>query len=221
MARIGIVAALPRELAGLLGDAKPAATLLQQGVFRVQRGNAVLVAAGMGSERATLAVEACGEVQQLLSVGLAGACSPLLTPGQIAEARVVIDTQSGERYGAASTTELVLATTATIASVAEKARLAAAYGASMVDMEAATVARLARAHSIPFRAIKGISDAHDFELEGMSKFAGKHGSFRTGAFALYTAARPWLWGKAMTLGKGSTAALKELTVKLEQVIADA
>ncbi|MFC6644472.1 phosphorylase [Granulicella cerasi] len=218
--RFGIVAALPRELALLVGKLKPDAVSLEQGIARYELPNAVVVAAGMGAGRAMLAVEACGDVETLISVGLAGACSPRLMPGSVAEARVVLDTQTGERYGAASTTDIVLATTPVIASVAEKARLALAYDAAMVDMEAAAVARLARTRDLPFRAIKAISDAHDFELEGLSKFAGPRGEFRTGAFALYTALRPAMWPKAIKLGGDSSRALKALTAKLQQVIAE-
>jgi adenosylhomocysteine nucleosidase len=138
-----------------------------------------------------------------------------LEPGSVAEAGCVVDAQTGERYGSEG---LLLATTASIASVAEKARLAASYGAAMVDMEAATVARLARAHGLGFRAVKGISDAHDFELEGLSKFAGPRGTFRTGAFALHTMLRPGTWGKAMELGKNSKRALVSLTERLEEIL---
>jgi adenosylhomocysteine nucleosidase len=98
--------------------------------------------------------------------------------------------------------------------VAEKARLAVKYGAVMVDMEAATVARIALEKGLGFRAIKGVSDGYEFELGGLGKFAGERGSFRTGAFAGYTALRPWTWGKAVELGRGSSRALVGLEAAL-------
>ena len=113
---------------------------------------------------------------------------------------------------------VVLATAGSIASVTEKARLAEVYGAALVDMEAATVARMARARGVGFRAIKGVSDGFDFELSALGKFEGERGSFRTGAFAAYTAVRPWMWGKAMELGRGSGMALKGLEVVLRGVL---
>jgi adenosylhomocysteine nucleosidase len=87
-------------------------------------------------------------------------------------------------------------------------------------MEAATVARLAAMRGIPFRAVKAVSDAHDFELEGLSRFSSADGSFRTGAFALHTALRPGKWGKAMELGRGSSRALAGLTQALQVLIAE-
>jgi adenosylhomocysteine nucleosidase len=97
--------------------------------------------------------------------------------------------------------------------------LAATYGAVAVDMEAATVARLALANGIRFRAIKAISDGHDTELSHLSKFGGAHGSFRTGAFALYTAVRPWTWGGAIELGRNSTKAIADLEQHLKFTLA--
>jgi adenosylhomocysteine nucleosidase len=60
---------------------------------------------------------------------------------------------------------------------------------------------------VGFRAIKGVSDGVGFELSVLGRFEGELGSFRTGAFAMYTAVRPWTWGKAMELGRGSSRAL--------------
>jgi adenosylhomocysteine nucleosidase len=89
-----------------------------------------------------------------------------------------------------------------------------------VDMEAATVGRLAMARGLGFRAIKGVSDGYDFELEALTQFEGERGSFRTGAFAAYTALRPWTWGKAIELGRGSAKALAGLEAALRGVLAE-
>jgi adenosylhomocysteine nucleosidase len=121
--------------------------------------------------------------------------------------------QTGER------TPVVLATAEEIASLKEKLRLFATYRALAVDMEAATVARLARAHGVGFRAIKGISDSLDVELKPLGDFTGKFGSFRTGAFALHTALRPWTWLETVALGRGSAKALGALDEVLKGVIA--
>ena len=95
-----------------------------------------------------------------------------------------------------------------------KRDLRESYNAALVDMEAATVARLALARASRFRAIKGISDAHDFEMEAMSRFADAHGHFRTAAFALHTALRPQTWSSAMRLGRESNRALTKLWAEL-------
>ena len=158
----------------------------------------------------------------VISAGLAGSCSTALSPGGVFEAGAVVDARTGERLRTAvASGDIVLATTGTIASIGEKARLAASYGASMVDMEAATVARLARAHGIAFRAVKGVSDAHDFELASLSRFEGKHGQFRTAAFALHTAIHPHHWRPAARLGRESNRALAALHDTLEKIIAEA
>jgi adenosylhomocysteine nucleosidase len=238
---VAIIAALPREIAGLVRGRKNDAAYRQRNiaVHWIGRGDAVVVAAGMGAQRATLAVQAAlEEVREmyslppgdegvlpslLISVGLAGACSSELRPGDVAFAREVVDTLTGERFATAdSDAKYTLATASEIASAKEKQRLFASYGAAMVDMEAATVARLALAHGIPFRAIKAISDAHDFELAALSRFADRQGQFRTAAFALHTAVRPHAWGKTMQLGRDSKRALEALTARLrdELLLAD-
>jgi len=226
-ARVAIIAALPREIAGLVKGGKPDPMLRRRGILLYRLNEVVVVAAGMGAGRAALAVEAAlatGGVTDLISAGLAGSCDAGLFPGAVVEATLVVDTQTGERFECSSrppdgNRELVLATAPGIATVAEKARLAAAYGAVAVDMEAATVARLARAHGLRFRAIKAISDGHDAELGDLSAFTGKHGSFRTGAFALHTAVRPWTWGRTIALGRHSAAALLALDQDLKFTLA--
>jgi adenosylhomocysteine nucleosidase len=220
--RIAIVAALPREIAQLVRGVPADAELRRRGIFLYRLPNAVVVAAGMGASRAEIAVNAAlaeGGVQLLISTGLAGACTPALHAGEVAEAGIVIDGQSGERYAAGHESDLVLVSAAAIVGVREKARLSRSNLCSMVDMEAATVARLAAAMSLSFRAIKGISDAHDFELEALAEFAGDKGEFRTAAFARHTAIRPATWPKAIQLGRNSKRAMKTLTETLRQIIA--
>ena len=133
---------------------------------------------------------------------------------------MVIDAKTGERFTTLTEAaqECALVTTDAIAGLREKSRLGASYAASMVDMEAATVARLAHAQGLGFRAIKGISDAHDFELAALARFAGKHGSFRTGAFALHTALRPHRWKLTAQLGRDSNRALAGLQAALRAII---
>jgi adenosylhomocysteine nucleosidase len=199
----------------------PDVELLRDGIHLYRLPKAVVVAAGMGPSRATVAVNAAvkdASIQTLISVGLAGACTSAIVAGDVAEASVVIDARTGERFAAGAEGNCVLVTTESIASIHEKSRLAASYSATLVDMEAATVARLASAKRLHFRAIKGVSDAHDFELASLSRFEGKHGSFRTGAFALHTALRPHHWTKAAKLGRDSNRALVGLHTKLLRVI---
>jgi adenosylhomocysteine nucleosidase len=222
-AKIAIIAALPREIAGLVRGTTADASLMKEGVWLYRVERAVVVAAGMGAERAAVAVEAAlsiGEVGMLISTGMAGGCVPGVQAGSVVEGGVVVDVATGERFVAGSGAGVTLATAGAIASVAEKARLAERFGASMVDMEAATVARLARARGVGFRVIKGVSDGYEFELSALAKYEGEQGSFRTGAFAAYTAVRPWTWGKAIVLGRGSAKALAGLEAALRGVLAE-
>ncbi|MBW4037688.1 MAG: phosphorylase [Acidobacteria bacterium] len=219
-----IIAALPREVAALIRGTPPDPALLRSGVHLHRLPSAIVVTAGMGAARAAIAVQAAlaaGSITTLISAGLAGSCTPALTPGSAAEATLVIDARTGERFTTASpnpAATITLATAAAIASIQEKSRLAATYNASLVDMEAATVARLAAAHNVAFRAIKAVSDAHDFELASLSEFEGKHGTFRTAAFALHTALRPADWRKTIHLGRNSARALAALDQALRAAV---
>jgi adenosylhomocysteine nucleosidase len=217
--RTAIIVALPREIVGLVKGWQAHKEHRHRGIFLWTQANAVVVAAGMGAARVTLAVEtalATGAVQQVISAGLAGACDPRVRVGTVLRAGEVIDVRSGERFQTVDAADAapVLVTGTSIAGVREKARLFASYGAAAVDMEAATVARLAMAHGLPMRAVKAISDDFSFELAAMDRFTTRHGHFHTRAFALHTAVRPHTWAKTMRLGKHSSLALKALAAEL-------
>ncbi len=231
---LAIIAALPRELAMLSRDlgavtvTESKGLLLQTGSLKDGFCPIILASAGMGAQRVSLAVAAAlahGPIGTLLSIGFAGACDPLLSPGNIVEASVVIDSRSGERFdtddifGGEIASPGVLVTSPRIAGIAEKLRLRASYNASAVDMEAATVARIARAHGIPFGALKSISDEHDVDLTNLSAFANAQGHFRTAAFALHTLLRPHQWRSTAKLGRNSKSALDNLTGAVHQLLA--
>jgi adenosylhomocysteine nucleosidase len=209
-----IIAALPREVSGLVKGWER--RQLAGHVVVYTNGHAVIACAGMGVARAALAVEAAMAampVTALISVGLAGACDPKLRVGEIVRAGVAIDGGTGEKFSN-SEFKQVLVTEDAIANVSEKSRLHTLYGAAAVDMEATAVARLARESGLEFKAIKVISDEADFEVEGLSRFVTADGQFREGAFALYAAMRPALWGKVIALGRNGSKALGALTEAL-------
>jgi adenosylhomocysteine nucleosidase len=210
-----IIAALPREVKHLVSGWQlhrlPNKTIAYTNDF------AVVACAGMGPARATLALQAAMALKPItavLSVGLAGACDPSLHVGDIVRAGVVIDSQTGERYDN-SQFKQVLVSAPEIASVSEKQRLYAAYYASAVDMEAATVARIALAHNLYFQAVKVISDDATFEVQELARFATQDGQFREAAFAAYSLARPRLWSKLLHLAGNSKRAVQSLTAELE------
>lgn len=210
-----IIAALPREIKALVRGWQEHRL---PGKIRVYTNDfAVVACAGMGAERARLAVQAAlslKPVTSILSVGLAGACDPALRVGDIVRAGVVIDSLTGERFFN-SLFEQTLITSSAIAGSREKQRLYASYQASAVDMEAATVARLAEAHHLSFRAIKSISDEATFEMQELADFATADGQFREAAFAAHSALRPQLWPKLFALAGNSKRAVQALTTELE------
>jgi len=210
-----IIAALPREVKHLVRGWQE--HRLPGKIIAYTNDRAVIACAGMGTARAALAVQAAlslKPVTALLSVGLAGACDPSLRVGDIIRAGIVIDAHTGERFSNPLFSETLI-TTSAIASIKEKQRLYASYQASAVDMEAATVARLAQAHDIPFRAIKAISDDASFEMQELARFATNDGQFREAAFAAHAAVRPQLWPKLFALAGNSKRAVQSLTRELE------
>ena len=215
--RTAVIAALPRELAGLTRGWKRREPVVA-GVHLFEDDSSVAVCAGMGCDRVSKAVAAalqCGGVERLMSVGLAGGCAGDVKVGQALTFATVIDVRSGERF-ASDGDRAVLATGPQIASVAEKRRLYESYGAVAVDMEAACVARLAHASGLAFGALKAISDDSTFSLDGLDQFATADGQFREMAFAWQTAIHPGRWRRAVQLGRNSAAAIRALTAAVQQ-----
>jgi len=206
-----IIAALPREVRALVKGWRH--RQLPGNIFLYSNGYAVVACAGMGAKCAALAVEAALAAMPVTSAGLAGACDINLQVGTIVRPGVVIDSRSGERFKISGGNG-VLVSCEKIASVLDKSQHFKLYSADAVDMEAAAVARVAQQHKLEFRAIKAISDEADFEVRSLARFATPDGQFREGAFALQTALQPWMWAKAIALGRNSSRALKALTAAL-------
>jgi len=219
------IAALPREIASLVAQRGWRADQkhLARKIHLFEHQNAVIACAGMGAHRASLAVEAAltlGPASELISVGWAGSCTGGYHVGEIIRANIVVDVKTGERFlteekGQSRRGQETIVTVATPASTKEKQRLGLSYYAAAVDMEAAAVARIARAHELPFYAIKAISDDADFELPGMERFMTPDGQFREAAFGLHVAFRPNLWKSVLTLAKSSKLAAQHLCAAIE------
>jgi adenosylhomocysteine nucleosidase len=212
--RIAIIAALPGELKPLVKDWQRVATgdkRTKKWTFSRDADTWIAVCAGIGAEAARRAYAAAvsdGPVDMLLSVGWAGSLHGDVRPGTAQVPAVVIDAQTGEQF---SLTEgkgnRRLVTTARVAGDAEKMRLAATYpGVALVDMEAATVARLAAMHGIPLLCIKGISDAADARLPDLNPFIDQAGHMQTAQFVTHVVFRPQYWPSLLHLGKNSARA---------------
>jgi adenosylhomocysteine nucleosidase len=222
--RIAIIAALPGELKPLVKGWQRVATDMsgtKKWILSRQQDTWIAVCAGMGAEAALRAYATAvldGPVDMLLSVGWAGSLHAEVSPGTVQVPTVVIDAQTGEQF---SLTEgkrkWRLVTTAHVADDAEKIRLAATYqGAVLVDMEAATVARLAAMHEIPLLCIKGVSDAAGATLPDLNPFIDQRGQMRMAHFLAYIAIRPRYWPSLLHLGKNSARAadaMRDLILK--------
>lgn len=216
-ARVAIVAALPREISGLVKGWQAEESA---GVRVWWNEAAIAVCAGMGTRRSTVAAGealARGPVSVLVSTGFAGALCSALRAGTVVRPAFVIDACTGERF-ATTHGEGTLVTGGMVAGVGEKRRLRSSYGAEIVDMEAAAVARVAAQRGIPFVAVKAVSDEADFELPELARFATASGQFREVFFAFFLAAHPRLWHSARRFAAGAKLASRSLTIELRDEI---
>jgi adenosylhomocysteine nucleosidase len=222
--KIAIIAALPGELKPLVRKWQRVSTNIsgaKKWILSRDADTWIAVCAGMGAEaalRAHAAAVSDGPVDMLLSVGWAGSLCAEVPPGTVQVPTVVIDAQTGEQF---SLTEgkrkWRLVTTPRVADDVGKMRLAATYpGAVLVDMEAATVARLAAMHEIPLLCIKGISDAAGATLPDLNPFINQRGQMQMARFIAYIAIRPRYWPSLLHLGKNSARAanaMRDLILK--------
>ena len=217
--KIAIVAALHREVSGLIKNWKPASGRYEGRDFKFfENDRLVLVCGGIGAEaarRATQAIISCYNPGLIVSAGFAGALVSGLKVGDLLTPRWVIDAKDGSRHDTGSG-EGALLTIGEVAGATQKAKLAEAYGAQAVDMEAAAVARGAETHGIRFLAIKVISDQSDFAMPPVNRFVDGAGQFKTASFAVYAAVRPWLWKSVIQLGRNSSVASRVLRKTLVQ-----
>jgi adenosylhomocysteine nucleosidase len=209
MSRIAIVAALEREVAGLLKNSKRIEREYDGRKFAFfEREDEVIVCGGIGVEAARRAAEAVivlyhpGLVE---SVGFAGALQSNLRVGDILVPGLLIDARDGSRIEI-SDGDGTLLTFMSVANARQKSRLAQSYAAQAVDMEAAGVAVAARTHGVAFRAVKVISDEMNFEMPDMTGFVDAQGRFRAIRFVGHAALRPWLWPAITTLAHNSKKA---------------
>lgn len=208
--RIGIIAAMRAELAPLVAGWTPAA----DGVWKTRRGEADLVAAarGMGAaraEQAVLAAEAVaasssdgGPLTALVSVGWAGASTCGVFPGSAYVVGAVHDLLTGQRYATVEATNPVLLVTADhVAGRKEKHSFAVDLGASLVDMEAATVARMAQERNIPFYCWKAITDSNTEDLPDFAPFLDGERQLQIGRLATYAVTHPRVVPALLRMGR--------------------
>jgi adenosylhomocysteine nucleosidase len=201
-------------------------------------GEWMATCAGAGVEAATRAfaeAERDGPISMAISTGWAGALSEEFTPGRAYLVSGVVDARTGERFVAEvpgdsinwsprsqnrdlGHPDLWLVTSSRVADVKEKQRLRAAYGAGLVDMEAAGVARLARMRGIPFYCVKGISDGYRDQLPDFNSFISPDGRFQLGRLVVFCILRPWYWPRLIRMGENSRKAARNIAGSLLDVL---
>jgi len=178
----------------------------------------VLVCGGLGPVAARRATEAAIALYQpvgLISAGFAGSLEAGTRVGQSVAPRTIVDTRDGSRTDTGIGSGMLVTFNA-VAGAPQKAKLAQAYSAQAVDMEAAGVAQGAAAHGLSCVAFKVISDEMDFPMPPMERFVDGAGKFRTGRFVFYTILRPWTWFSVWKLARNSALASRNLCRWLEQ-----
>ena len=208
--RIGIIAALPGELKPLVKGWKRVPTRQQFVSKWTQDAGCdrwIAVCAGMGAEAATRAfaqAEMDGPVDMVLSIGWAGAVQEEGSPGEFHIPNIVVNAQTGERFTLAEREKpVVLVTTAQVANEAEKRRLAETYSGMLVDMESATIARLAQMRGIPVCCMKIITDDVTARLPNLNPFINARGQMEMVRLIGHVLLRPGTWPGLIRLGMAS------------------
>jgi adenosylhomocysteine nucleosidase len=217
MSEVAIVAALEREIADLVKNWRRVKRDFETRRYEFfESGKNVLVCGGIGAEaarRATEAIVALYKPRELMSVGFAGALQDGTHVGVVIQPASVVDARDGSRWVSDGGSG-VLISFAAVAGKEQKAKLALAYAAQAVDMEAASVAKGADAHGLRFRAVKVISDELGFEMPSTERFITHDGRFRSGAFAFSTALHPDTWPVVLQLARNSKRASRVLCERL-------
>jgi len=236
--RLAIVAALPEELAPLverLGRARRSA----RGGLEAHTGilSGVPVVVGRAGDGPRAAARGAADlllrhdVRALVGIGVAGALVPSLQEGQLVAAREVTD-ESGAALCADATLLAaalaagcidgrLLTTPRLLASSAEKrVALGAREGYWAADMESFSWACAARERSVPFLAVRSVSDAADEELPAfLARCVGPDGGgvdrARVARMAL---TRPGAMPRLLALRRRVVAAAERLAAVVELLV---
>lgn len=221
MSETGYVAALEREVALLIRDWRRTHAEYSGRNFEFfEQGDKVLVCSGIGPDAARRAAEALialYQPKQLVSVGFAGALEENMKVGEIIEPAIVVDARDGSRASTDRGAGVLISFTS-VANAEQKRKLAQAYGAQAVDMEASSVARGAQAHGLSFRAVKVVSDEAAFSMPPMDRFIDGAGNFSGSRFALFAALRPMMWASVVRLARNSQLASRALCRHVQREI---
>lgn len=220
MPKIGIIAAMHREVAGLVKHWR-SVTLESRGsrwpAYQTER--ALTVCAGIGALPAGRAAEALVRqgAEILISAGFAGALAPGMRAGGPLTPEVVVDAETGARFRALFGGG-VLVSAMRVQRDEERITLAQKYDAQGVDMEAATVAAVADRHGCGFLAVKAISDTLESPLPPVEPFIDGQGRFQEAKFVGYVALRPHLWRGVIRLAANQRKAAQTICGVLDAIL---
>lgn len=223
MIRVAIIAAIPGELMPFVrGWRYEKRNRVDLWRFQHDDDEWIAACAGAGQGAATRAfaeIEKSGPMDMVVSVGWAGALNESCQPGHAYDVSAVVDARTGERFRVDASIEGSLLVTATkVADAFEKQRLANTYGAVLVDMEAAAVARLASMRRISFFCIKGVSDGFNAHLPDFNRFLSADGHIKLGKLVLFSLLRPWYWSALIEMGENSKRAAQGIAQSLRLLL---
>jgi nucleoside phosphorylase len=201
-------------------------------------GHDVTIAfSGMGPERSTssaLALLSSEKISVLISAGTAGALRDCLNSGDGVICKTIIDASSApystyatdpallSKIGEVSGVNVgctLISVSKIIASPYEKCELGKKFDATVVDMESASGARVARAFGIPFLSIRAIVDCVDDCLPAtLSDLMRPDGSIRASAIPSTVISHPSTIVDGIRIHKQSAIATKNLAQILSKCI---
>jgi len=220
---LALIAALPSEIKPLTRGWIPDGDLK---VGRIGNFDAVALCPGIGAAAAIRACEgalAYASLDQrpldaLVSIGYAGSVSCGLQAGNAYAIREVIDAATGEHFATDNGEGQRLITLNRVAGLDEKRKLAGQYQAVIVDMEAAAVARFARARNMRFFAFKAITDGPNDILPDFNRFIGGDGRLHTMAMLAWAIVHPGAWRALGRLGQNSRRAAEHLAALIPRCL---
>lgn len=222
--RIGIVSAMERELSSLVKMWERGKLTHQGREFSTWRAeNVMYIQSGIGRDPGKVAARCLLEHVQtdmIVTAGFAGSLTRALSVGDTITPGTVIDGQTGERFDFVCGTGTLVSASSVADETAKKA-LAAKYAAGTVDMEAASVARVAAEHRVPCCAVKSISDELGFTMPPLNAYLKDDGTLAMERFAAHVAVRPGYWPGLMQLARNSKQASAELSKALKHLLSHA
>jgi adenosylhomocysteine nucleosidase len=143
-------------------------------LYHTNRGPAVVMETGIGTDRAAAATRWLLDhhvARPVVACGFAGALSPSLKVGDVLVASEVVETIDDIHWRTSVPVELgdlpvgrLLTAPRLVATPADKRSLAGQTGAVMVDMESAAIAEVCQERRVPCAVVRAISDAADAAL---------------------------------------------------------